>query len=102
MCLVIWCLPCFDRFADAIEKQGLKPIQEILDANGGWPIQFGNQKISNYTWQEIDTNYMQELFEGTFLEFGFLPEEKDVTKTILVVLFLFTIFIISFNMSYVL
>ncbi|XP_011135113.1 endothelin-converting enzyme homolog [Harpegnathos saltator] len=75
---------CMDE--DAIEKEGLEPIQAMLDANGGWPIQWGNQESNgNRTWQEIDIIYMKKFFTGSFLEFAFIPEEEDATKNILAI-----------------
>ncbi|XP_014469029.1 PREDICTED: endothelin-converting enzyme 1-like [Dinoponera quadriceps] len=77
---------CMDE--DAIEKRGLEPIQSMIDANGGWPIQLRNHEsnIENYIWQEIDNVYMKMFYTASFFEFGFIPEEDDATKTILVIL----------------
>ncbi|XP_014469001.1 PREDICTED: endothelin-converting enzyme 1-like [Dinoponera quadriceps] len=72
---------CMDE--DAIEKRGLEPIQSMVDANGGWPIQSGYQESNNYTWQEIDNNYMQMFLTSSFFQFDFVPDEEDATKFIL-------------------
>ncbi|XP_014469030.1 PREDICTED: endothelin-converting enzyme 1-like [Dinoponera quadriceps] len=74
---------CMDD--DAIEKRGIEPIQTLVDANGGWPIQLGHQESNaeNYTWQEIDNNYIKMFYTSTFIEFGYIPDQEDASKTIL-------------------
>lgn len=63
----------------------------MLDANGGWPVQMGNHESStgNYTWQEVDNNYLKMFCMSSFIEFGFIPDDEDETKSILTVLVLF-------------
>ncbi|XP_043251661.1 endothelin-converting enzyme homolog [Colletes gigas] len=48
---------------DAIEKRGIKPIQEILDATGGWPMAMPVRtwESNKVAWQKIDKHYMKIL-----------------------------------------
>lgn len=50
-----------DRVVDSFEKRGLKPMQEMLDATGGWPILMSDKvwNAKNYTWQQVDNEYFK-------------------------------------------
>ncbi|KAL6438887.1 hypothetical protein ACFW04_003743 [Cataglyphis niger] len=50
---------CIDQ--DSLEERGIKPMQQMLDATGGWPIIMSEEEwnAKNYTWQKIDNNYFQ-------------------------------------------
>ncbi|XP_014469079.1 PREDICTED: endothelin-converting enzyme 1-like isoform X2 [Dinoponera quadriceps] len=74
---------CIDE--DAIEKHGLEPIQKLLDAKGGWPIQLGNHEASNYTWQEVDDYYLQMFLASSFIAIRYTPQKENATNLILTV-----------------
>ncbi|KAM0735134.1 Neprilysin-4 [Formica fusca] len=50
---------CIDE--DSRERRGLKPIQQMLDATGGWPILMSEEEwdAKNYTWQKMDNDYFK-------------------------------------------
>ncbi|XP_024940321.1 uncharacterized protein LOC107267301 [Cephus cinctus] len=48
---------CMDL--DAIEKLGIKPLEQILEANGGWPMIMEKSEWNsrNVSWKKIHENY---------------------------------------------
>ncbi|XP_029179057.1 membrane metallo-endopeptidase-like 1 [Nylanderia fulva] len=50
---------CMDE--DTIEEKGLKPMQELLDATGGWPILMSDEEwnAKHYTWQLVHNAYFK-------------------------------------------
>ncbi|XP_019883161.2 membrane metallo-endopeptidase-like 1 [Camponotus floridanus] len=46
---------------DVLEERGLKPMQRMLNATGGWPIIMSEKEwyAQNYTWQKMDNDYFQ-------------------------------------------
>ncbi|XP_050448310.1 membrane metallo-endopeptidase-like 1 isoform X2 [Cataglyphis hispanica] len=49
------------RIKYSLEERGIKPMQQMLDATGGWPILMSEEEwnAKNYTWQKIDNNYFK-------------------------------------------
>jgi neprilysin len=42
------------HFSELIEKQGLKPIKQVIESMGGWPILEGKNWQDNcWFWQKI-------------------------------------------------
>lgn len=69
---------CMD--IDAIEKRGLKPIQEILDRTGGWPMAMP-LKVWNprrTPWQKIDKEYVRLIGNSAFYNIEY---EVDLNNT---------------------
>ncbi|KOX80630.1 Membrane metallo-endopeptidase-like 1 [Melipona quadrifasciata] len=65
---------------DAIEKRGIKPIQEILDRTGGWPMamplkEWDPKRIS---WQKIDKEYVTLIGNSAFYNIEY---EVDLNNT---------------------
>lgn len=52
---------CINCIADVLEERGLKPMQRMLNATGGWPITMSEKELyaQNYTWQKMDNDYFQ-------------------------------------------
>lgn len=69
---------CMD--VDAIEKRGIKPIQEILDRTGGWPVAmpFDKWDPDKTRWQRIDKEYMILIGNSAFYN---LEYEIDLNNT---------------------
>ncbi|XP_016908813.2 membrane metallo-endopeptidase-like 1 isoform X2 [Apis cerana] len=69
---------CMD--VDAIEKRGIKPIQEILDRTGGWPVAmpFNKWDPDKTPWQRIDKEYMILIGNSAFYN---LEYEIDLNNT---------------------
>ncbi|CAL7934008.1 unnamed protein product [Xylocopa violacea] len=69
---------CMD--VDAIEERGIKPIQEILDQTGGWPMAMPvNEWNPNKTpWQKIDGHYIRLIGNSAFYN---LEYEIDLNNT---------------------
>lgn len=65
---------------DAIEKRGIKPIQEILDRTGGWPVAmpFNEWDPDKTSWQRIDKEYMILIGNSAFYN---LEYEIDLNNT---------------------
>ena len=65
---------------DAIEKRGIKPIQEILDRTGGWPVAmpFDKWDPDKTRWQRIDKEYMILIGNSAFYN---LEYEIDLNNT---------------------
>lgn len=65
---------------DAIENRGIKPIQEILDHTGGWPMAMPlSEWDSNRTpWQKIDRHYVKLVGNSAFYN---LEYEIDLNNT---------------------
>lgn len=65
---------------DAIEKRGIKPIQEILDRTGGWPVAmpFNEWDPDKIPWQRIDKEYMILIGNSAFYN---LEYEIDLNNT---------------------
>ncbi|PBC33754.1 Membrane metallo-endopeptidase [Apis cerana cerana] len=64
----------------AIEKRGIKPIQEILDRTGGWPVAmpFNKWDPDKTPWQRIDKEYMILIGNSAFYN---LEYEIDLNNT---------------------
>jgi len=47
--------------ADTLEERGLEPMQQMLDATGGWPILMSEEEknAKEITWQKMDNDYLQ-------------------------------------------
>ncbi|GAB1867053.1 Membrane metallo-endopeptidase-like 1 isoform X2 [Camponotus japonicus] len=46
---------------DTLEERGLEPMQQMLDATGGWPILMSEEEknAKEITWQKMDNDYLQ-------------------------------------------
>ncbi|XP_014208534.1 neprilysin-2-like [Copidosoma floridanum] len=52
---------CMDRFR--VEKEGVRPVMEILDKIGGWPVLMGDQwNESSYDWRDTVYRIREEEF----------------------------------------
>ncbi|PBC33753.1 Membrane metallo-endopeptidase [Apis cerana cerana] len=71
---------CLNLSTDAIEKRGIKPIQEILDRTGGWPVAmpFNKWDPDKTPWQRIDKEYMILIGNSAFYN---LEYEIDLNNT---------------------
>lgn len=69
----------FLGIADAVEKQGLEPIMEIIDANGGWPIimDSAGRNMDNFTWQKIDNIYNQMFGGSSFFQIKYQTDTNS-------------------------
>ncbi|KAG7213169.1 hypothetical protein KM043_002484 [Ampulex compressa] len=73
---------CMDT--DAIEKAGIKPIQEILDISGGWPMAMPmNEWDSSTRWQDIDCMYILLMSRSSMYNLEYQRDEEDASKNIL-------------------
>ncbi|XP_017787951.1 PREDICTED: neprilysin-like [Habropoda laboriosa] len=69
---------CMD--VGAIERRGIRPIQEILDDNGGWPmaVPVGKWDPDSVPWQTIDKHYVRLIGNSAFYN---LEYEIDLNNT---------------------
>ncbi|XP_054002612.1 neprilysin-4-like isoform X1 [Hylaeus anthracinus] len=72
---------------DAIERKGLKPIQDILDSTGGWPIampirEWNSNKIS---WQKIDKHYIRLIGNSAFYNIEYEADQNNTKRYVLTI-----------------
>ncbi|XP_015599220.1 neprilysin-4 [Cephus cinctus] len=70
---------------DAIEKSGIKPLEIILEENGGWPMvmrawEWNSNRIS---WQQIQDNYSRLSEEATLYSLAVSTDLKNANVHLL-------------------
>ncbi|KAF3425022.1 LOW QUALITY PROTEIN: hypothetical protein E2986_10237 [Frieseomelitta varia] len=76
---------CMD--VDAIERRGVKPIQEILDRTGGWPMAMPLDEWDpdGTPWQKIDKEYVTLIGNSAFYNIEYEIDLNDTKRYVLTV-----------------
>jgi hypothetical protein len=62
----------------------LKPIKELLNEFGGWPVIMNKWNDSVWRWQDVVMKLEDEGFQSNFLfEISFEPDYKNSTKRVI-------------------
>ncbi|XP_031846127.2 membrane metallo-endopeptidase-like 1 isoform X1 [Nomia melanderi] len=72
---------------EAIERRGIKPIQEILNTTGGWPIAMPVKEWSSkkFPWQKIDRDYVALIGNSAFYNIEYEIDQNDTTRYVLTI-----------------
>ncbi|XP_076628977.1 neprilysin isoform X2 [Colletes latitarsis] len=72
---------------DAIEKRGIKSIQEILDTTGGWPMAMPAKiwESNRISWQKIDKHYVKIFGFSSFFGIHYDVDLNNTKKYIIVI-----------------
>ena len=75
------------NIVDAIERRGVKPIQEILDRTGGWPMAMplNEWDPDGTSWQKIDKEYMTLIGNSAFYNIEYEIDLNDTKRYVLTV-----------------
>ncbi|XP_043516227.1 neprilysin-like [Frieseomelitta varia] len=76
---------CMD--VDAIERRGVKPIQEILDRTGGWPMAMPLDEWDpdGTPWQKIDKEYVTLIGNSAFYNIEYEIDLNDTKRYVLTI-----------------
>ncbi|KZC09919.1 Membrane metallo-endopeptidase-like 1 [Dufourea novaeangliae] len=72
---------------EAIEKRGIKPIQQILDSTGGWPMAMPVREWDphKFPWQKIDKNYVTVIGNSAFYNIEYEVDQNNTQRYVLTV-----------------
>ena len=69
-----------------LEKNGIKPLQNILNNAGGWPLSMESEWNNQYHWQEIHKYYMTfENVNGAIFDIRVSNDVRNTSKYIITV-----------------
>nr|XP_033333845.1 membrane metallo-endopeptidase-like 1 isoform X1 [Megalopta genalis] len=72
---------------DAIERRGIKPIQDILDSTGGWPMAMPLKAWNShkFPWQRVDRNHMVLIGNSAFYNIEYEVDQEDTKRYVLTI-----------------
>ncbi|XP_076288513.1 membrane metallo-endopeptidase-like 1 isoform X1 [Lasioglossum baleicum] len=70
---------------DAIERRGIKPIQDILDSTGGWPMAMPLKAWDShkFPWQRIDKHYVTLIGNSAFYNIEYEVDQNNTHQYVL-------------------
>ncbi|XP_029033281.2 neprilysin-like [Osmia bicornis bicornis] len=70
---------------EAIEKRGIRPIQEILDQTGGWPMAMplNEWDPDKFPWQKIDKDYVRLIGNSAFYNLEYEVDQNNTKRYVL-------------------
>lgn len=64
-----------------IEQLGLKPIEDVLNSLGGWPVMSANWNEDAWSWQKTVKDLETKGFASNFIfELGLGADQKNSSK----------------------
>lgn len=73
-------------FLAAIEKQQLRPLVNLLEEFGGWPVVEGDNWKFNLTWFDLILKFHNASYPYQhYLDFGVSVDKKNSTRQMLYV-----------------
>lgn len=80
-----------NALTEAIERRGIRPIQEILDQTGGWPMAMplNEWDPDKFPWQKIDKDYVRLIGNSAFYNLEYEVDQNNTKRYVLTVSYMF-------------